>query len=42
VVRFTTFPPEIKGVPIIGKTLEASTGSWRNAPTKFAYQLDAL
>jgi hypothetical protein len=30
--------PTISGTPIVGKTLTASTGLWRNSPTSFKYQ----
>jgi hypothetical protein len=34
----TSFPPAIKGTPIVGKTLQAGNGLWRHNPTKFTYQ----
>jgi hypothetical protein len=34
----TSFPPAIKGAPIVGKTLQAGKGLWRHTPTNFAYQ----
>jgi hypothetical protein len=34
----TTSPPKIDGTPIVGKTLTAGNGLWRNSPTIFAYQ----
>ena len=34
----TTSPPTIDGTPIIGKTLTAGNGLWRNSPTSFTYQ----
>jgi hypothetical protein len=34
----TSFPPAIKGAPIVGKTLQAGKGLWKHTPTKFAYQ----
>src|SRR3954454_4227133 len=30
--------PAISGTPNAGQTLTASTGTWRNAPTKYAYK----
>ena len=34
----TTLPPTISGTPIVGKTLTAGNGLWRNNPTTFTYQ----
>jgi hypothetical protein len=34
----TTSPPTITGDPIVGKTLTAGNGGWRNSPTAFKYQ----
>jgi hypothetical protein len=34
----TSFPPAITGAPVVGDTLRAAKGLWRNNPTKFAYQ----
>ena len=31
-------PPAIAGTPQVGQTLTASTGTWSNSPTSFAYQ----
>jgi endoglucanase len=33
-----TSPPVISGTPTQGQTLSASTGSWLNAPTSYAYR----
>jgi hypothetical protein len=34
----TTSPPEIDGAPIVGKTLTAGNGLWRNSPDTFSYR----
>lgn len=34
----TSSPPTISGTPIVGKTLTAGNGLWRNSPTSFTYQ----
>ena len=34
----TTSPPTITGAPILGKTLTAGNGLWRNNPTAFTYR----
>jgi hypothetical protein len=34
----TTFPPKIDGSPIVGKTLTAGNGLWRNSPDTFNYR----
>lgn len=34
----TKSAPTISGTPIVGKTLTASTGLWRNSPTSYKYQ----
>src|SRR3954453_9220888 len=32
-----TAPPKVTGTPRVGQTLTASTGTWSNVPTDFAY-----
>jgi hypothetical protein len=34
----TSFPPAIKGAPVVGKALHAGKGLWKQRPTGFAYQ----
>ena len=34
----TTSPPTIDGIPIVGKTLTAGNGLWRNSPDTFGYR----
>lgn len=34
----STVPPAVTGLPQVGQTLTASTGSWKGSPTRFAYQ----
>jgi hypothetical protein len=34
----TSFPPAIKGAPMVGKALQAGKGLWNQRPTRFAYQ----
>lgn len=37
-VPVNTAPPVISGEPKVGSTVSASTGTWLNTPTSFAYQ----
>ena len=34
----TTSPPTIEGAPIVGRTLTAGNGLWRNSPDTFSYR----
>ncbi|MBA2558707.1 MAG: hypothetical protein H0V07_02270 [Propionibacteriales bacterium] len=34
----TTLPPTIEGAPIVGRTLTATNGLWRNGPDTFSYR----
>ena len=34
----STAPPQISGIPRLGETLTATTGSWSGAPSSFAFQ----
>jgi hypothetical protein len=38
VAPVNTSQPQISGSPVLGQTLTATTGSWANSPTGYAYQ----